>query len=372
LLLCFLRPLRARWREPVLRQPVLVLESDDWGAGPLSQAEVLDSIAKTLCLHRDSHGAPAVMTLGLVLAVPRAGAAAGAALETLLAPPQAGNLAAIRAGITQGVFSPQLHGLCHFEPTVLARTALAWPEAGQDIWTESLPDALQSALIDGSILPSRPLAAGVVEDSIRQQADVWKQIFDAPPQVAVPTTFIWTDAAERAWQAIGVRWLVTPGNRATLRDGRGRPSGIDRQYLSGQRTETGLTCLVRDIYFEPARGHHPGAALAAAKHRFARGRPALIEIHRGNFVGPDAAPDSLIKLGRFLEELRHSCSDIRFTSTVQLGAALAERDPAWVAQALRARIPVFLQRIREIRRFARFARYSGLLGALDLMGRAVR
>lgn len=33
----FARPLVARWREPVLKYPVLAIESDDWGAGRLSR-----------------------------------------------------------------------------------------------------------------------------------------------------------------------------------------------------------------------------------------------------------------------------------------------------------------------------------------------
>jgi hypothetical protein len=34
-LLAFAAPLAARWREPVFKYPVLMIESDDWGAGPL-------------------------------------------------------------------------------------------------------------------------------------------------------------------------------------------------------------------------------------------------------------------------------------------------------------------------------------------------
>ena len=40
-LLAFAGPLVARWREPVLRHPVLAIESDDWGAGPPAQAAAL-------------------------------------------------------------------------------------------------------------------------------------------------------------------------------------------------------------------------------------------------------------------------------------------------------------------------------------------
>ncbi|MCA1926328.1 MAG: hypothetical protein LDL16_08645, partial [Thiobacillus sp.] len=52
-LLAFARPLAARWREPVLRRPVLIIESDDWGAGPLAQAGALAALADTLQRVRD-------------------------------------------------------------------------------------------------------------------------------------------------------------------------------------------------------------------------------------------------------------------------------------------------------------------------------
>ena len=372
LILCYLKPLLARWREPVLQHPVLVLESDDWGAGPESQAEALDSIAETLACHRDASGAPAVMTLGLVLACPRASATPELVLETLQEPSQAANLSAIRAGIRQGVFSPQLHGMCHFEPTVIAGTGMAWPVAGEAVWTETLPDALQSSLVDGRTLPTQALPFGVVEDSIRQQADLWQTLFGTRPQVAVPTTFIWTDAAEQAWRKQGVRWLVTPGRRATRRDEQGRPSGVDRQYLAGQRTDGGLMCLVRDVYFEPARGHDPVSVVAATRQRFALGRSALIEIHRGNFVGPAAAPDSLAKLEIFLAQIRRTVPDIRFVSSASLGAGLASGDPAWVLWGLRRRLPFFVRRTREIPGFRRLARYSGLGFFMDLTARLVQ
>ena len=69
-LLAFAGPLVARWREPVLRQPVLIIESDDWGAGPLAQADALNRLSALLQRVRDGSGRPAVMTLGVVLEVP--------------------------------------------------------------------------------------------------------------------------------------------------------------------------------------------------------------------------------------------------------------------------------------------------------------
>ena len=45
------------WAEPVLRAPVLILEGDDWGYGPVEQAQRLDRIVELLERFRDSRSA---------------------------------------------------------------------------------------------------------------------------------------------------------------------------------------------------------------------------------------------------------------------------------------------------------------------------
>ena len=59
--------LRSLWREPVMRRPVVIIESDDWGPGPKSQVDALRRIRSVLCKTKDEDGQPAVMSLGLVL-----------------------------------------------------------------------------------------------------------------------------------------------------------------------------------------------------------------------------------------------------------------------------------------------------------------
>ncbi len=73
LALVFRKALADAWREPVLRAPVLILESDDWGYGPVEQAQRLEQIAELLAGFRDSGGSHPVMTLGVVLAGPDTG-----------------------------------------------------------------------------------------------------------------------------------------------------------------------------------------------------------------------------------------------------------------------------------------------------------
>ncbi len=70
LIVVYRRELWRLWREPVFRHPILIIESDDWGAGPLSQAKALRDIADVLARHRDTTGRAPVFNLALVLAVP--------------------------------------------------------------------------------------------------------------------------------------------------------------------------------------------------------------------------------------------------------------------------------------------------------------
>jgi hypothetical protein len=116
IIVAFSKPLWRRWREPVLKYPVLVIESDDWGAGPLAQGPVLGRLAALLAGIRDASGRPALMTLGVILEVPdgaRIAQTGEYSALNLLDSRMEPVLAAMQHGITAGVFIPHLHGQSH-------------------------------------------------------------------------------------------------------------------------------------------------------------------------------------------------------------------------------------------------------------------
>ena len=53
--------LSALWREPMLRVPVVIFESDDWGAGPPEQADCLRRLRVALALPLLRAGRPGWM-----------------------------------------------------------------------------------------------------------------------------------------------------------------------------------------------------------------------------------------------------------------------------------------------------------------------
>lgn len=368
-LLAFAGPLAARWREPVLRQPVLIIESDDWGAGPLKQAEALNKLMALLHRVRDRSGRAAVMTLGVVLEVPDGARITATDCTEYHALPLAdvrfdAVRAAMQDGIQAGVFAPQLHGQCHYWPPAVLAAAQSdgkvrdWLAAPEPATTEDLPAHLQSRWVDASSLPSRALAPEAIRQAAAAEAGVYQAVLGSTPQVAVATTFVWSDAVEAAWARAGVDVIITPGRRATCRNAAGQPACVDATMLTGERSLAGQTYLVRDVYFEPALGHAPQRLVDGLRARTRQGRACLLETHRFNFL--QALDASLDTLETGLRAALVACADLRFITPLELARAIQNCDPAWVETRLRPRLAAWRARLDEIPRFRRVARLSGL------------
>ncbi|AKU13568.1 hypothetical protein AzCIB_3675 [Azoarcus sp. CIB] len=374
------RALAAAWREPVLACPVLIIESDDWGPGPPEDATALGVLLDTLEVVRDAGGHPAVMTLGVVSGVPHGAAidaSAGARYvrRTLAEPDFAPIVMAIRAGCSSGVFALQRHGLEHFWPASLLARLRGGSSSGSpaeadalrrwlhtsDVRTEDLPAYLQSRWADCAQLPSSPLATAEVECAVREEADLLRQVFGDAPDVAVPNTFVWDDRVEQAWAASGVRCVVTPGRRYEGRDAAGQLVGATRRMRNGERGCGDVCYVVRDVYFEPLRGHRAERVWEALAEKVAQGRPVLLETHRSNFVGPVQVRDAAIaELERALRGALARHPDLRFMSTAELAGALRDPGSSLRVLALRQRLAVWCARLERDPEAARLLKFSGL------------
>ena len=361
------RHLATCWREPVLRVPVLIFESDDWGAGPAEQAPALRRLAEILASVRDAAGRPAMMTLGVVLAIIDRDAwrtSGRYAARNLAASEHAEILAAMREGIAAGVLTPQLHGMEHYWPAALMRSAASddrvrrWLADGEAA-TEALPDGLQSRWVDASQLPSQALAPAEIQQAVAEETHLFKVLFAVSPRVAVPNTFVWGDDVERAWAEQGVCYVITPGTRYEARgaDGTLVPSG--RMLVNGDSGLDGLRYLVRDVYFEPARDHQSGQLVQGLVERTRLGRPCLVETHRFNYLGSDAE-HSFAALREALELAIREVPGVRLMSATALGDAIVARDPIMIEVGLLPRFVVWVNRVLTLSRFRKLAWASGL------------
>lgn len=363
------RLLLAWWREPVLRRPVLIFESDDWGPGDASHARALQKLAAVLAAYRDSDGRHPVTTLGIVLALADTARIREtditAYFRTSLAEYPA-LLDVMRLGAERGVFALQLHGLEHYwAPSLLALAGYdphikSWLTASALPRTEALPAALQSRWIDAVNLPSRPLPEDEIETAVSEEVAMFRAVFHAVPTVVVPPTFVWTPAVERAWVRHGVRYLVTPGRRYGARDEQGRPVAEGEPLVNGAHGAAGVMYLVRDDYFEPARGHSAARGLQALKVKTQLGRPTLLEMHRFNFIDdPAVAERAYREMEILLGSVLAAYPAVAFLSSAELGRCLETRDPLWVEQG-RRRLGIWAARVHAHHGVWRWSRFTGL------------
>lgn len=361
------------WREPVLRHPVLIVESDDWGPGSEEHAAALSQICDVLASYRDDTGRSAVMTIGVILSVPDIAAMRDDdyrdyARKTLRHPDCAPMRQALLEGRERGVLALQLHGLEHLWPPAFTRAATVvdgevrrWLEAGDEFATESLPAPIQSRWTNASTLPSKVLDGQEIEAAVGDEVQEFQEALGEQPEVIVPPTFVWNERVEQAWAARGLKVLVTPGRRYVARDLDGRPGPVDRSYLNGEMSSGGMICLVRDIYFEPKRGHVPERAIADAVRRFRLARPALVETHRDNFLGdPGVRANSVAAVDRLFGRVLEERPSVRFMSSLELAHALRLNDGNLIENRFRVRLRVWLLRLWAVARFRKLAVLSGL------------
>jgi len=372
LAIAYRRVIRAAWSEPVLRAPVLILESDDWGYGPVEQAQALRRIADVLGRFRDDAGRHPMMTLGVVLAGPDTTAMRSSGLERYCRLSVADEaLASVREamldGAERGVFALQLHGREHYWPDCLMRAAAERPEvrawlasAGMPR-TEELPSEIQSRWMDAVALPSRSLPVDRVRSEAADEVRAFADALGAVPDVAVPPTFAWTRDVEDAWAYAGVRTIVTPGRRSESRDANGRFVYDDGEIRNGDRGRGDCLFLVRDVYFEPALGHEHRRAADDVIARTRLGRPALIEIHRMNFLPPGPATDqALDELGHLIGRVREVLPDVRFMSTSEL-ARNYRKATDLLEKRTATRIHFLLRRLAGVSRLRKLAWLTGAI-----------
>ena len=358
------------WAEPVMRAPVLILESDDWGYGPPEQAQRLERIAQLLERFRDSRGTLPSMTLGVVLAGPDTDRIRADGCNTYHRATLADSrLAPVRdvmlRGVARGVFALQLHGMEHYWPACLMQAAATdeklrdWLTRSGFPCTEALPSPLQSRWIDASTLPSKPLPIDQVTAAAAEEIAAFAEMFGANPEVVVPSTFVWTDAVESAWARAGVRVVVTPGRRNEGRDAEGRIVPGKRTYFNAATGPNGVTYVVRDCYLEPSLGKMHPQTIDALRANTHAGRPTLVEIHRLNFIGDESAMQGALgEVKQLLEGARAAFPALRFMSTAELARHCRDRSEL-IERETSTRLHFLIRRLAGVSRLRKLAWATG-------------
>lgn len=368
----YYQELSTYWQEPVLKSPVLIFESDDWGAGPLEQSQALTDISDVLSQYADKHKHYPVMTLGVVLSIPDADKIKKAAFKSYYAlrldhADFAPIKTAMLNGIAQGVFDLQLHGMAHYWPDNLMRELKnneklqQWLASEEFSRTEVLPSVLQSRWVNTEQLPTTSLTQSEIDKAVKEEVSVFKKVFEYMPKVVVPPTFIWDSRVELSWKQHSVKYLVTPGRCYFQRDKEGKPCGNEKIIVNGQKSETGLSYIVRNDYFEPSLGHTADMAIKALNAKTKLAQPTLLEIHRFNFIqNTEITNKSLQELNCVLFRACEKYPNIVFLSTEELADKYLSGNKDFIEKSFIIRLLVCMERIWANHAIKKWLYLSGL------------
>ncbi len=360
--------------EPMLRYPVVIFESDDWGVGPLQQESALNKIRSLFEQYNDHSGNHPVMTLGLILAEPDTDKIIASDTKnyhkiTLASARYSTLMKIIQQGIKQGIYRPQLHAMEHFWPDSIMRSSAThlpikqWL-LHQEKRTEDLPSELQSRWVDSSSLPSTEHSVEAINIAIEEELSLYISLFGHLPKVVVPPTFVWTDRVAQVYAKHKVEALVTPGRQCIGRDNHTNLIYNEKSFYNGQENSNGLLYLVRNNYFEPTLGHKAAKVIQSIQQKTDCARPALLEMHRFNFInGQKSCETSLQELDTLLQMILSDFSDIRFISTEQLVTIFKQANQGmaseFIVSSSKQRLKIAAARLKLFLQFKRIAKYSG-------------
>jgi hypothetical protein len=285
-----------------------------WGS-TLEDSLMLARLCEVLTRHRGRDGLPAVLQANYILASEAydpalpAGAARWTVREFPAGPPgyqRPGLLAAVHAGIRDGVWHPEYHGRWHYDPAMRhARTASS----------EAASFAASHQIL---VFPNSERAWELgpwrerkqLERELDRSLVQFKELFGYFPRSVIAPDYVWGEADEAMWMRRGLRVIQgqRQQRRASWRGFEGRVRKVlHRTWTRWLRHDR--VYLDRNCIFEPVQQGAPRtitrAAIAAVRSAWRRDEAAVLEAHRINFshLDPRLHARGRDELGHLLDEL---------------------------------------------------------------------
>ena len=367
LLIVYAKEFKRLWQEPMLRYPFVIFDSDDWGVGPKDQTQALEELLNLFLSYQDRNHRHPRLALGLILAEPDKSRIEASQNEyyykDLSDKAYTELVAVIKQGYKSHVFDLYLHGMEHYWPASLMHNlhleeVQSWLFGKIPQITEDLPSFLQSRWCDTSTLPSKPIPDAEIGKAVAQEQACFKKIFEQEAKVIVPPTFVWTEQVINAYLQKNINLFITPGRQFTGRTAEGGLISNGRTFYNGECDSSGACYLVRDIYFEPEKGHKAARVLDDIVDHTACGRPSLIEMHRLNFLQNKS--HSLNELKKLLDIISQKLPETLYLTAEQLMGIYKSADKQLLVMKKPERFAIWLIRVKKFLEYKRLSKYSGV------------
>lgn len=349
------------------QRKIVVIESDDWGSIRMPSRTVYDNLKRyridvdtnpfnkydnleneediyklltVLSKYKDANNNSPVITANFVMANPDFGKIRDQRYESYFYetinetyskyPGCKRSLDLIQDGIKSGLLYPQCHGREHVN-------VCRW----LNYLKEGVPEYLaafeyetfaikpgRSTVFESSILAALDYhnegSKAFILSSLDEGLTLFEDLFGYKSESFIAPSYVWDDSMEAFTSLRGVKYLQTTNIQfiaGTFSNGR-----YKKKYrIIGRQNNYGQTYLVRNCYFEPATIYNYDwikKCLKKMEFAFRWGKPAVISMHRLNFIGsifPDNRKNNLTLLDNLLQEMLKKWPDIEFINSKKLG-----------------------------------------------------
>lgn len=347
---------------------ILVIESDDWGAvrmpskkiyddfirkgvhvdkdpycryDSLATAEDLEALFELLMTFKDINGRNTILTANAVMANPDFEKIEKCGYEkyfyepfteTLKRNPLTQNSFELwKQGIKSGIFKPQFHGREHLYVKKWIHqlqkndkiTHLAFKMGTYGLTSDVDPSIKVNYM--GAFNSGLKSDIESFDQILNEGLAMFENIFDYKSLSFIPTTYTWHPDIETNLRNNGVKYLQgLVHQRIPLDD------DITFKYKKnnflGKKSKSELIYISRNVHFEPSHFRNNfdvvGEALNAIKIAFNCHKPAVISMHRLNFIGAIDESNRNINLNlikTLLTEVVRLYPTIEFMSSDELG-----------------------------------------------------
>lgn len=349
------------------RRKIVVIESDDWGSIRMPSKEVydtfltkgirvdrdpycrydslatpedLEALFEVLSSVKDKNGNPAVLTANTVTANPDFEKIKTSDFTQYYYEPFTDTLKRNKEteksfelwkqGMQSGVFHPQFHGREHLNVKKWMKTLQSGEEVTRlafELGTFGLTTEVD-ARIQGNYMGA--FNSGLQDDIadynviLKEGLDMFEKIFGYRSSSFIPTTYTWSPEIEPGLKQNGVKYLQgTVHQRIPVDDD--STFKYKRNNFTGFRSKAGLLYLTRNAHFEPSQFPEIDWLANCLKRvdiAFRCGKPAIISIHRLNFIGniDDNNRKANLKLfAKMLKLTKMKYPEVEFMSSDELG-----------------------------------------------------
>jgi len=360
----------SNFRSRRVEGPVLVIESDDWGAIRMPDTTVYESLKKSGlavdqssydrvdCLEsredvfsllevldqiRNSSGSCPVFTLNMIMGNPdfkkiKADDFSRFHHEDLRVSYDRYHgdspVFELLEAVKRGVVVPQFHGREHLNLGLwlhdlshsYSQTRLAFDHGFYGLTTKTSSGVQKNYLAAywAERHSDLPEMRASMEDGIR----IFRDVFGFTPKTMVPPNYVLPEELECVAARNGISAIQ--GQRGQLVPNPGDRSARIRRSYTGEKNSFGQIYMVRNVKFEPFENPSKdwvSSGLKEVSSAFSLGVPAIVSTHRANYVsGLSSAnrQNSLVLLDQFLRQVVQRWPDTVFMSSDSLASMLEE------------------------------------------------